>query len=36
MTIFNWDYLSFVNTDWTWAKRELMVIPVLVSMLWSF
>ena len=33
MSIFNWDYFSFVNTDWTWAKRELIAIPVLVLVL---
>jgi hypothetical protein len=31
MSIFNWDYFSFANTDWTWAKRELIAIPILVK-----
>jgi hypothetical protein len=34
MTIFNWSYFSFVNTDWTWVQRELLIIPVLVLILW--
>ena len=34
MSIFNWKYFSFVNTDWTWAQRELIAIPILVLVLW--
>ena len=36
MTIFDWKYFSFVNLDWTWVQRELLVIPVLVLVLWFF
>ena len=36
MTILDWKYFSFVNLDWTWVQRELLVIPVLVLVLWFF
>jgi hypothetical protein len=34
--IFDWKLFSFVNLDWTWVQRELLIIPVLVLVLWFF